>query len=160
MPALEIRVFTPRSRQTRPSGRARVRTAARSEPASGSVTAKAASTSPRATAGSQRFFCTSVPTRPSAYEPRPCMANAVSASDEKYASASRTATSDRRSIVPNGGATAAGSTLASARMRASSRVRAAGSASSCQAARRCLSPKARTRWASLTCHSSRNGSFI
>ena len=160
MPALEMRVFTPCRRHTRPSGRARARHAARSEPASGSVTAKAASTSPFATAGSQRLFCTSVPTRLSAYEPSPCIANAVSASDEKYASVSRTATSERRSIVPNGGATAAGSTLCSARIRASSRVRAAGSASSWEAARRCLSPKARTRSASFRCHSSKKGSFI
>jgi hypothetical protein len=63
MPALEMKVFTPRSRQTEPSAVARVRTPARSEPASGSVTAKAASISPPAIAGSQRFFCASVPAR-------------------------------------------------------------------------------------------------
>ena len=56
---------------------------ARSDPASGSVTANAQMTVPRTTSGSQRFFCTSVPARESGNEPSPCIANAVSASDEK-----------------------------------------------------------------------------
>ena len=77
-----MKVLTPSRRHSGPSGVARVRTAARSEPASGSVTAKAASTSAEATAGSQRFFCTSVPARAMACEPRPCMTKAVSASEE------------------------------------------------------------------------------
>ena len=63
MPALEMNVFTPLSRHNAPSGWARVRTAARSDPASGSVTAKAQRMAPRTTSGSQRFFCTSVPAR-------------------------------------------------------------------------------------------------
>ena len=63
MPALEMNVFTPRRRHRGPSGVARVRTAPRSDPASGSVTAKAASTSPAAMAESQRFFWASVPAR-------------------------------------------------------------------------------------------------
>ena len=83
IPAFEMNVLTPRSRQTIPSAVARVRTPARSEPASGSVTAKAASRSPPAIAGSQRFFWTSVPARLTACEPSPCIAKAVSASDEK-----------------------------------------------------------------------------
>jgi hypothetical protein len=63
MPAFEMNVFTPRRRHTAPSAVARVRTPARSEPASGSVTANAASRSPPVIAGSQRFFWTSVPAR-------------------------------------------------------------------------------------------------
>jgi hypothetical protein len=73
----------PWSRKSAPSRVAVVRIPPRSEPASGSVKAKAHSTSPWTTAGSQRFFCRSVPPRLTGCEPRPCMANAVSASDEK-----------------------------------------------------------------------------
>jgi hypothetical protein len=83
MPAFEISVLMPESRQKLPSFSASVRTAARSEPASGSVTANAARISPWVTAGSQRFFWISLPTSETACEPRPCIANVVSASDEK-----------------------------------------------------------------------------
>ena len=83
IPAFEMKVLRPVRRHSAPSRAARVRAAPRSEPASGSVTAKAHSTSPAATAGSQRSFWTSVPARLTAYDPSPCMANAVSARDEK-----------------------------------------------------------------------------
>jgi hypothetical protein len=83
MPALEMNVFIPDSRHSAPSRAATVATAARSEPASGSVTAKAHSTSPAATAGSQRLRWTSLPASPMGHDPSPCMAKAVSASDEK-----------------------------------------------------------------------------
>ena len=83
IPAFEMNVFTPRRCQSAPSGVARVRTPARSEPASGSVTANAASRPPPAIAGSQRFFWTSVPARLTTWEPSPCIAKAVSASEEK-----------------------------------------------------------------------------
>ena len=83
MPALEMKVLVPDSRQSAPSRAATVEAAARSDPASGSVTAKAHSTSPAATAGSHRLRWTSLPARPMGQEPSPCMAKAVSASDEK-----------------------------------------------------------------------------
>jgi hypothetical protein len=61
IPAFEIHVFSPSITQPSPSGRAVVRIAAMSEPASASEMANAAIASPAATGGSQRARCASVP---------------------------------------------------------------------------------------------------
>ena len=53
---------------------------AASDPHSGSVMAKAAIASPLATLGSHSRFCSTVPNRLIAPDPRPCMAKAKSAS--------------------------------------------------------------------------------
>ena len=64
-------VLTPVSRHSAPSRSARVRTPPRSEPASGSVTANAASTWPPAIGGSQVLRWISVPARRSGTSPGP-----------------------------------------------------------------------------------------
>ncbi len=61
--AFEMKRLAPVMTQWSPCRSARVATAAASEPASGSVSAKAGTVSPRASAGSQRCFWASVPAR-------------------------------------------------------------------------------------------------
>ena len=56
-----IHCFAPVIVQPSPVGSALVRSAPASEPASGSVSANAPSTSPRASGGTKRDFCSSVP---------------------------------------------------------------------------------------------------
>ncbi len=80
MPPLEIHVLQPSSTQPSPSRRARIASAATSDPASGSDSANAAMASPRATSGSQRSRCAALPASVMAPLPRPCIANAKSAS--------------------------------------------------------------------------------
>ena len=70
-PPLEIQCFVPFRTKTpaASSSTAVVRIDAASEPASGSVSANAAIISPDASAGSHRFFCSSLPWRSSAFMP-------------------------------------------------------------------------------------------
>ena len=63
--------------------------AAASEPASGSLSAKAATARPAVTSGSQRSRCAGVPYAATGCAPRPWRASAVSASVHAYASDSR-----------------------------------------------------------------------
>jgi hypothetical protein len=56
-----IHCFEPEIRQPSPSCRAAVRSEPASEPASGSVRAKAPRVSPRASGGTKRLRCSSVP---------------------------------------------------------------------------------------------------
>jgi len=65
VPPFVAQAFAPDSTQRSPSRTARVRSAAASEPDSGSDSAKPASASPRAIALSQRFFCAALPWRAS-----------------------------------------------------------------------------------------------
>ena len=58
-----IHIFVPLRTQSVPSRRARVRIAAGSEPASGSVSPKQPITSPGASAAASRSFCSSEPQR-------------------------------------------------------------------------------------------------
>ena len=82
MPPLEIQVFSPSSTASSPSMRAAQAIAATSDPASGSLSAKAAIASPRATRGRYMAFCASVPARLIAPDPSPCIAKAKSARPE------------------------------------------------------------------------------
>ena len=59
--AVEMNCFVPEMRQPSPSGSAFVRSDPASEPASVSVSAKAPITSPRASGGTKRARCSSVP---------------------------------------------------------------------------------------------------
>ena len=68
-----------------------------SEPASGSVMAKAAMARPLATAGSHRLRCASLPARVIGIEPRHWRAKTASASGEAAARASRIRQQARRS---------------------------------------------------------------
>jgi hypothetical protein len=63
VPALVMNIFEPLTTQPPSRSSAVVRVAPASEPASGSVSPKAASRRPDARSGSQRAFCSSVPKR-------------------------------------------------------------------------------------------------
>ena len=78
MPPFEIQVLRPSSTYESPSRRAVVASAATSEPASGSDSAKPVMASPATTRGRSAAFCASVPNSDTAPEPRPCIANAKS----------------------------------------------------------------------------------
>src|SRR5258708_3389490 len=88
------------------------------------------------------------------------MEKAVSAKEEKKARPSRTVTSERRSMFPNGAGTAASRIFARASAATISRVRPAGSDSSAAPPRSRLSPKVRTFSPSCRWRSSRKGSSI
>ena len=83
MPALEIRVLAPLMTKSSPSRSARVRIAATSDPASGSVMANAAILCPSRTAGRYAAFSSSLPASVIAPVPRPCIAKATSAMPER-----------------------------------------------------------------------------
>ena len=108
MPPLEIHVLQPSSTQCVPSRTARVVIAPTSDPASGSDSANAAIASPRATAGSQRRCCSSLPASVIAPLPRPCIANAKSARPSWNASVSRATHSARESSAGSAPPWAAG----------------------------------------------------
>ncbi|MCY1314182.1 hypothetical protein D9M70_647940 [compost metagenome] len=82
--------------------------AATSEPASGSLSAKAAIFWPLATAFRYFACCAGVPASVMAPLPRPCIANAKSAKGEWKASVSRRITSERESSAGNAPPCAAG----------------------------------------------------
>ena len=63
VPALVMNCFAPSITHSPSSSAARVRVAPASEPASGSVSPKAASLRPAQRSGSQSSFCSSVPQR-------------------------------------------------------------------------------------------------
>jgi hypothetical protein len=63
--AVEMNCFAPEMRQPSPSRVADVRSAPASDPASASVSAKAPISSPRASGGTKRARCSSVPKRSS-----------------------------------------------------------------------------------------------
>lgn len=105
MPPFEIQVFSPVSR-TVPSGIGVAASAiwATSEPASGSVSAKAAMRRPARTPGSTASRCAGEPASVSAPVPSPCMAKAKSASPSWRAKVSRRRQSARTSNRPSSGA--------------------------------------------------------
>ncbi|MCY1374240.1 hypothetical protein D9M69_615680 [compost metagenome] len=82
MPPLLIQVFSPFRRQPSAVGSARIAIAATSEPASGSLSAKAAIFLPWPTAVRYCDCCSGVPSSVIAPLPRPCIAKAKSASGE------------------------------------------------------------------------------
>jgi hypothetical protein len=104
MPPLLIQVFSPSSRQwASPSHVAVVASAATSLPASASDSAKAARVRPARTPGSTWARSASLPNRVIGPVPRPCMANAKSASPECRARMSRARQTERTSSGPDSG---------------------------------------------------------
>ncbi len=83
MPAFEIKRFLPSMTYVSPSRRAVVSIAATSDPAFGSVRAKAAIALPFAARESQKSRTCSGAARAIAYVPKPCMTKARSASAEE-----------------------------------------------------------------------------
>jgi hypothetical protein len=81
--------LAPVSTQWSPCRSARVASEAASDPASGSVRAKAGTVSPRAKDGSQRRFWASVPASRMGWLPSPWIANSASAGGQVRASSSR-----------------------------------------------------------------------
>jgi hypothetical protein len=102
MPPLEIQVFSPSSTQASPSSRAVQAMAATSEPAPGSLSAKAVMHSPRATRGSTACCSAVLPASVIGPLPRPCIAKAKSARPSCRDSVSRQTTSARESSVSRG----------------------------------------------------------
>ena len=83
VPAFVMNIFDPSIVQPPPSrGRARVRPAAASDPASGSVSPKAASARPAARSGTQRRRCSSSPKSTIGIVPSPVWAATVMATLE------------------------------------------------------------------------------
>jgi hypothetical protein len=82
MPPLLIQVLLPFSAQPSPVSVAEVTMAPASDPASGSLKAKAAIFLPLATKGKYAACCAGVPASVIAPLPRPCIANAKSAKGE------------------------------------------------------------------------------
>ena len=105
MPPFEIQIFSPSRRiVSLPTGVAASWISATSEPASGSVSAKAAMVEPSRTPGKMRRLISSEAASVIEPEPRPCMAKAKSASPSNRASVSRMMHSERTSKMPLSGA--------------------------------------------------------
>ena len=82
VPAFVMNIFDPFTTHEPSRGSAVVRVAPASEPASGSVSPKAASRRPEARSGSQRSFCASEPKRTIGIVPSDVCAATVIATDE------------------------------------------------------------------------------
>ncbi len=91
VPELVMKALVPSITHSSPSRTARVRVAAASDPASGSVRANAAKARPASRSGSQRCFCSSVPKAKIGLAPSPTAASRVIASDESTLAISSTA---------------------------------------------------------------------
>ena len=91
VPALVMNCFAPSITHSPSSSRARVRVAPASEPASGSVSPKAASRSPRHSAGNHSDFCSSVPQRWIGIVPSEVCAASVMHTEESTRASSSTA---------------------------------------------------------------------
>ena len=102
IPAFEISVLPPSRTQPSPARRAEVESAATSDPAPGSVMAKAVITSPAAIGPSQRSRCAGVPASSSGVVPSPWRANTASASGDTSPSISRARQQARRSSSNTG----------------------------------------------------------
>ena len=91
VPAFVMKIFAPLITHSPSSSSARVREAAASEPAPGSVNPNAASFLPEARSGSHSRFCSSVPKRKIGIVPSEVCAATVIATDESIRVSSSTA---------------------------------------------------------------------
>jgi hypothetical protein len=91
VPELVMNCFAPSITHSPSARRARVRVAPASDPASGSVSPKAASRSPRQRTGSHSDFCSSVPQRWIGIVPRDVCAAIVMQTEESTRASSSTA---------------------------------------------------------------------
>jgi hypothetical protein len=91
VPALVMNALEPLITHSSPSRRAVVRVAPASEPPPGSVSPKAPSRSPAASAGNHRRFCSGVPNRWSGMAPSETPASSVIATDESTRASSSSA---------------------------------------------------------------------